>query len=789
MSVFDEINGGVMEATPVADGFTKATPDQWRKMSPEQRQTYLKSAKANEEKPKSGSIFDEINGGQPQVAKPSAPVDPHATPDAPTWVGRRIQDVIGKQDERFKDVPAFRPDTAGFDGVGKGTYAAGVIAGNSDDGMADLIAKQLGPRHIKTEKDGNGYPVVHYYDDQGKSQKAYVNRPGLDIQDVARTIGGAVPYVVTGGMAGAAVKGAGLGVNALVQGATAGATNLAAQGTRGATGSDQSFDPAEAAITASAGVAAPVVGAAAGALWRRFVTVPGLVDSTTGQLTQKGLDAAKRAGLDPNEITPDVAKKFADVLSRTRDEAQAGVQATTSPFNIPVSKGQATKDPYLLTQEEAMRRRLFGEQAQGVMTDFDKQQTQAIKSAALGDTSQPGARSSIATELNPGRAVGDVNPGTLGGSIREGLQSAQEAARTAEKEAWKNTRLDATPPALDLLGPKISDAIKSSGIAPSQAGTPATHAMGELLDSFIAGEAPIASSAKVFGTPSMTTNVGEMRKQLLAKMQDAATPTDKSAARNVYNAFNEWIGEAADKALLSGDAGAAAQLTVARAFTRDMHAIFDPKNSAGRTTPAGNRLAQVLEGADTPEAVVGALFGSQGSKTMANGGVGALQNIKQALTQYAEPEVAKQTWNDIRLAYWVRLVQGKNGELVGPTAMLNNIKTSFAQQQSALETLYSPKEIVQMRQFVRALEAVSYKPPNASGSGYTAVGLAKDMVGKFFEAFGLNSKIAQSTIEYSGIGNAYGGASARAAVSPSVRNINPNLAGPVVGSTNALARD
>ena len=60
-------------------------------------------------------------------------------------------------------------------------------------------------------------------------------------------------------------------------------------------------------VMAGFGAAGPVAGMAAGALWRKFVTVPGLVDKATGNLTARGLEAAKRAGVDPNDVTPDFA--------------------------------------------------------------------------------------------------------------------------------------------------------------------------------------------------------------------------------------------------------------------------------------------------------------------------------------------------------------------------------------------------------------------------------------------------------------------------------------------------
>lgn len=782
--------GDTMEATPVETG--DVTSEQYRRMTDDQKKAYRsgRSSPKPQEPSAQGDYFSRALGtgtnAQPATAPNSGPVDPNATPDAPTWVGRRIQDVMGKQDQRYKDLPVFRPDTAGFDAVGKGTYAAGAIAGNTDQGMADLIAKQLGQRHIKTELDANGYPIVHYYDDQGLSQKAYVNKPGLDFQDVGRAVAGALPYVATGGLAGSALKGAGAVVNAVGQGATAGATNLATQAiARPATGSDQGIDPSEAAITTVAGGAAPAISSAAGAIWRRLVTVPSLYDKAAGTLTPKGMAAAQSAGLKPNEITPDIAKTFADALSKTKDEAQAAIQSTTSAYGIPVSKGQITKDPYLLTQEEAMRRRLFGEQAQGVMQSFDEQQSQAIKNAALGggQGSKPGIATSINPDRNPGFAPNDANPATLGESVREGVQSAREGAKIAENKAWDSVpKMAPTKDALDLLPDHISAAVGQRVVDES---TPTAARMGKALDNFTTGKTP-ESVASVFKTQPVQ-DVDRMRRVLLSMRGGAQTPEDRAAAKAVYDGFNSWIDAAAEKNLLAGDVNMAAQLKVARGFTKEIHDIFEP-SIAGKATPAAGRIKQVLDGADTPEGVVQSLLGSQGSKTVTQGGVGALRNIKQALDKYAEPDTARQTWNDIRLAYWVRLVQGKNGELVGPTAMMNNIKTAFANQQSALETLYQPGELVRMKQFLRALEAVSYKPPNASGSGYSATQLMGGPLGKLFEAFGLNTKIAQTAMEYTGVGNAMGAATARGAVSPAIREVNPNLAGPIVGATNALAR-
>lgn len=763
--------------TKVADQPKPLTQRQINELSGAERKSYLQGKDA--QKPK--SWHDELEqSASPPIQAASA--DPNATPDAPSMLGRVAQFVTGKQDQRYKDAPVYSGHQVSDTLEG----AAGIYGGANDEAMADIIGKQLGPRHIRTFKDANGYPMLEYQGNDGQRRQEYVNKPGLDMMDVSRTVFGALPYVATGGAAGAAAKGTGLFINTMAQGVTAGATNLAAQGARYAAGSDQGLDLGEASLTAAGGSAGPLASAGAGAIWRRIVTIPGLLDKTTGKLTPRGAAAAQRVGLDPEALPPEVANPFVEALAKTGDEAQAAVSATTKAYGIPVTKGQVTKDPYLLTQEEAMRRRLMGEQAQGVMREFDTSQQQAIRDAALGDGgagTKPSIAGTLAPDRAPGRMPSDANPATLGQSVRDGLTAARQGAQAAENKAWESVpKMAPTKEALDVLPDHISEAIGGRVIDES---TPAAARMGKVLDSFIKGETP-ASVAGVFKTQPIQ-DVDRMRRALLTMRGGAATNEDRAAARAVYDGFNSWIDAAAEKNLLAGDVNMAAQLKIARGFTKEMHEVFSPTMN-GRATPAANRIAQALDGADTPEGVVQALLGSQGSKTINQGGVGALTNIKQALTKYAEPEVATQTWNDIRLAYWVRLVQGKNGEMLGPTAITNNVKNTFANQRTVLNTLYTPDEQAQMRIFMRAVEAAAYKPPNASGSGYSATQLMGGPLGKLFEAFGLNTKLAKTALEYTGVGNAYGSASARIAVSPSVMAADPNLSGPIAGATNALAR-
>ena len=721
-------------------------------------------------------------GAQPQASQPQQPKE--------GWGEWLVNSIKGRQDPREVNTKTVFEE---FPNELRGPTATAATFGAGDQAMADIIAKNLGDKYIRTDKDEHGYPIIVSRGPDGQEQRGYVNRPGLDSQDIARAGYGSLPYLAVGGTLGALTKGAGIGLQAIAQGLGAGTTSVAGDVGNMAQGSDQGVDIPKAAVMTGLGAAGPVVGAGVGALWRRFVTIPGLIDKSTGQLTTKGIAAARQAGIDPADVTPDFSQSFAKSLATSGNPAQAATEAGLDRFGIPATRGQVTKDPYLLTQEEGMRRRLYGESAQDTMLGFDKQQQDAIRFAALGDDGsgaglpqesirQPGQgfssfrpKMGIGDQINPtrqpGASVFDRQPSTLGNSVQDTLQAARQAARTQESNLWDDSvkNLAATPEALKNLRPHME-----SALADETAFTKTGETMAKEIGQFAEGKLPATEAGGI--KLKQIQSVDQMRRRLGGLVGAAEDGSDKHQAGKIYDAFNDWIGDSAEKSLLAGDPAAAMQLVKARGFTKEVRDIFQPKATDGTLAPAARRLGKVLDDgkADSGEAVIQSLLGSQGSRGVNDGTVSALRNVKTALDRFAPGADGTQAWNDIRLAYWTRLVTGKNGELVGPTAMVNNLKSAMQNQSSVLTTLYKPLELRQMREFVRALEAVSFKPPNASGSGYTAASFAKEGILKLLDAFGLGTP-ARAVLERTGLTNAWNSAAAKQAVRASVRPIRPNL--------------
>lgn len=722
-------------------------------------------------------LFGDDNAGA--AVRPE--IDPNAEPDAPTWWGRRMQDVRGRRDPRETQTGTV------FDQFpGELSYPTGraAIAGASDAQMADIIEKQLGERFIRREKDANGYDVFVTRGADGGEQRGYVNAPGLDSQDISRGIYGAMPYMVGGGAVGAAAKGVGGLVRAGLYGATGGATSIAGDISQIPMGSEQGVEWTKAALAAGAsalGVPAEWLAAKA---WGRFVIEPRLFDRSTGKLTSEGAKLAQAQGLDPAAMQADIAKTFAQTYAKTRDASQAALKAEQGEFGIPSSVGQRTKDREQLLFEEGARYNLYGDKARDTMTAFDTRQSQAVDFAARTRLPSDFRSQAVAQTgtMNPAGITNVTqmadNAADLGTGIQNGMRHARGKAEAGEEAAWAAvTDMLPKKDAFDLLPQHLAGRLGGMRVTPEM---PKAAAMAKALDDYIEGKAFAEPVAKVLQQSPVKT-IDEMRRQLLGMYKGAADNTDKAAAKAIYDGFNDWIDDAAAKALMAGDPAAAANLRIARDTTKTMQVLFSP-SVRGKPSPAARLMSELMD-ADSPERAGQILFGPASSTSPSSikpGAIEALKSMKAALKKYADPRIAGDTISDLKIAYWAKLVQSNKGVAHSPQIMLNNINAAFANQRTMLQELFTSAELGQIRRLAKQLETITYKDPNPSKSSFGVAAFTKQFFGKLLDMV----PFAREAIEYTGVPGAVQGQAARRAVDQEVRRI-PRNALPFTSTTGA----
>ncbi len=659
---------------------------------------------------------------QPQTPEPQQPslMEQYVDP-ALKWMtdaGTAVKDaVVGKQDPRFKDTPTLQENSGmAMDGFAEMTAV-------SDAALADVWAKTLGDRYIGTIKDANGYPIIQFRGKDGSVQQGYVNKPGLDGQDVNRALSASVPYLLAGGVAGRALGGAGAIANVAGQGVAAGSASIGQDVGARAIGSEQELDVSRAGIAAGLGAGGELVGRVALPFVRKWLGDKSIwqqADDGTLSLTRRGQKLAEREGIQPDlKISADQARRVLGETSEALNPGEVLIKERAGQFGIPTTLGQRTKDPWQIQTEKDIRFGTLGGAARDRMVGFDEAQKRAVKAAALGadDAGLPIKTPSVGRRLKA--APGSIAPDDLGQSAKRGFEAARDRAGQLEGQAWDAVK-DVRPRSgsFDILGKNVDDSLQASRVKVDAANTPQAFSMLNQVKAYMEGSAARNPELPDFVTQSAIKEVDEMRRTLLGAFQAADKGSDRRAARSIYDGYLKWIDEAAEKNLLTGGPQAAMNIRNARGATREFKNLFEPRMKGGTKSPAARAFEKIGE-AESGEEVLNALFG-RGSLTsrVPDGTVKTLRHYKAA-THSVGGEAGKQAWNDVRMANWVRMITNKQGEMLPPGTMVNNIEAAFKTNPTFMKTLYNESERKLMRQYANAVKATDWKrfDINPSGTG------------------------------------------------------------------------
>lgn len=666
--------------------------------------------------------------------------------------------VKGKQDPANKDLPTVYDqyaDGMGFRASKHGQYdltspvATAAMGGASDAAMADVMQQNLGDRFVRREKDANDYDIIVSKDADGNEQRGYVNKPGLDKEDLWRTFYGASPYVASGVGIGAMTRGlsglGGVATRGVAQGAGAGATSGAGDVAAAAVGSEQGLDLPKMGLSAAFGLGAEVALPAGTALFRGLRGPRGNL-TNDGLLTDNAKAAAKSVGLDFDDLSKAEQRLFASGLNKGSDPREIASLIETNRFGIQTTKATRTGDPELSLLEKDIRYGTQGLPAKQHLDEFYKNQQQQIEQSALsrpytdentilsrvqGEAADP-YRDGMGSFLAPTRtatSAEDVAPGILGDSIKGNLSAMKSYGDDAIKEAYKPiTDTTPKPAAFATLPQHLQKELGEYRINSST--MPTAHSILKDLEGFAKGRALSNDSATDWLGQAQVTTLLEKQKQLSGMVQGAQSNTDRVAAKRLYDGFNNWIDDIADQGLVNGEASAASAIREARTITADIKRVFDPKGR-GVNPAASSIMKQLVEEENNADSVVSILFGS-GLADPKPGSIDALRSIKRGLfspvggRRLVDPLMAKRTWNDIRMAYWSKLVTDKTGKMLQPGYMARNLSIARTKQYGVMDTLFTPNEMRVIRQYEKAIGQTIFRDPNASGTSTALRSLGKN---------------------------------------------------------------
>lgn len=617
---------------------------------------------------------------------------------------------VGKQDPRYNQLAGFTGDDINDTDI-LSQIARGKVGTMTDKGYAGVIRDALGDRLMGTKQDVHGQEIISYQNDKGEIVDRYINKPGLDYQDIDRVAESAVPFVFGGGLAGSIAKGMGMGLmgRAAVQGATAVGVDAALQNQAQEDGSGEDYSYSRSALAGLGGAGGEV----AGTILTKLFNGRGLVDKTTGKLTEKGRAWAKANRVDPDALNADVQSYIGQNIPKAADPEELAVQARAMEFDIPTSKAQRTNsydDAFTELQIEKGQRTAAAEKT---FKKFKEDQKLAIDNAAtakVGDQLAPKARGKEAD--------------SLGGDIRHGLNEIFDRTKTTENKMWDEiSPMYPEQSAFQNFSKIINQKADEAGVSPLADLSPSSAKMAEYMEGFMNGElksdSPGILSSLYKNGEDTAISIDTARRKLLSLKETAeAGSPDARLANKLYEGFNDWIDDAAEKALIQSDDPAAhLALKNARAYTREQHALFAPRDKKGKLTLAAKKIAKIMDGADTPEGVVSAIFG-RGSNVneLSEGTVSTLKALKKVML----PSDRAKAFDSVKMAYWGKLVLDKKGNVLSPAKLVTNIDTALNKHKSALKVMFNEQDMALIKRFSKVMKDLHVEHPNPS---LTSIGM------------------------------------------------------------------
>ena len=585
------------------------------------------------------------------------------------------------------DLPEFNTDRA-VDGFGnKLKTSAGLMLASDPEGQANIIRENVpgvSIEPVRSRETGDQYNIATYENPEtGDRQRGYVNAPGLSPLDTTQFVGQAALYSPAARVA----KGAGTLRRMLTVGGKSGATSVGIDAAADMLGADQGISPERAALAVVGGGAFEGLSPAVAAGWRRIFADRGNYNVRTGELTARGDELARRAGLDPTVMNDRMRRLFGDYADAGTDIDTLRRTMDAQEFGIRQSRAQQTGNYTLANQEERMLRGLEGEDPARIVRDFRRGQEDEIAQAQRG----------VAGRLS-GRQVDDsAEPASE--VVRRELTQREDAARGRVDAAYNAAReagdVTFSPEATRDVGLRMRSLLEDREI--DSILTPATTRALIRIDEKLAGDVP--KGLKEF----------ESTRRVVNSLYDAAAnKSDRANMTIIKRGLDGWLEETVDQALFTGDEAAISALKKARGTMAEYSRLF---NARGKGDKPGAMVEKILK-AETPEQTANYILGA--------GEIGKNPELTVALRRLGQA-VGKdsEAFGAVREMVWDRLSKAPTGKPLSADVFEKKLNTALSNNGSAIRELYSPDEILLMRRYARALKATKVETTNASQTAFS----------------------------------------------------------------------
>jgi hypothetical protein len=396
--------------------------------------------------------------------------------------------------------------------------------------------------------------------------------------------------------------------------------------------------------------------------------------------------------------------------------------ADADALGVPLTRGQASGNIGQQSYEEAARHYARGPLAGRALQGFDDTQRKALTEAQQGVARQLGG---VAAPIED---TGAAVQGALKAKA-SGLRSASDAAykSAADKDAW----IDAS--AVEVLGKRVAERVTSKGVSLD---TPGNFPGSQSAMNILKRVSGFDGAPPVKGTKQTNTIVsgpgyhiaddveipGRIAAQSLNGIEQArqaliatkpANAADAMVLKEIKNAFDEWLDDAVNAKLFSGDPSAVEDLKKARALWSHYKGLTKPGKS-----DTSQLISKIATQEKTGNEVANWLLGTAGAQQA---------GLASRAAALIKREIGGQSdeWLALRQAALTKVFNPPKGQ-GGPQALAASIDNFVDGQGAPLaRVLLDAPTLDQLRKLSRVVKYTIPDPKatNPSKSGYAVAKL------------------------------------------------------------------
>lgn len=595
------------------------------------------------------------------------------------------------------------------------------------------IIKSADPgAEFKVSERGN---IMVRFSNQGDF--AFLNKPGITFTDIQQGLAQILQYAGGAKLAGALAK---RGIkSALTQGAAAAGVSVGQDVGAQALGSKEPIDLVKATLTGIFGAGADVLMPAVSALWRRLPFSKGIVNPD-GTLTAQGIEAARRAGIEPGDIAPEVLKALDDFAGRfspkqlekvfselgrqARGEAEAVTGKATSEeaaaraarakeFGIDLMEPQARRDFRGMARIEEIGADAQGNTAGELVRQRVATQGKQVEQAAE-KLSMAGQAEKLVDDIQGagGQVTADLRERAA--EVGKQVDAAYEAVRGRKAYIGADGVPDFAKATIAAL--RDADALVSAEL------TPGTAAIMRKV------QALARTARKQIKEPNVNARLEfrrfeRLRRELNQRInaaESAGRGDDKFYLTTIKRELDGFLDDAFDNALFQGDEATLALMKQARAARTEYGKLFEARSGdAG----AGKVIDKMINQDITNQEAANWVFGT--SKIGETGvAVRVVKRLKNIFGTDSEQ------WQMLRQGAMQRIIYGarpKGNQIQSIGRLSSDLKQAIeGRGKEYMQVLFSPEELRQLRRYASTLDDI-LPPPGATNPSRTAYAVSRVM--------------------------------------------------------------